>query len=152
MKFGFMGIVAGLALGGLAATAPDAAAQPGGGRGRGIGPQVSAAARSGVHGQQLAGYVKQLQRANGIGAPVNPGQGRGQGMGQGKGQQPKMPMPAPAPGAKPQLQAPMLQPGKLPNGANPAPGAKPALPGGNQVPMPVPIPQPGKGKGKGPNK
>ena len=35
--------------------------------GRGIGPEVSAAARNGVHGQQLAAFAHAAQRAHGIG-------------------------------------------------------------------------------------
>ena len=43
--------------------------------GKGIGPQVAALAKAGVHGPQLAARVKALQAAKGIGA-VN-GQGKG---------------------------------------------------------------------------
>lgn len=42
----------------------DASAQPG--KSKGIGPQVSQAARSGLHGQDLSRYVHNLQAANGI--------------------------------------------------------------------------------------
>lgn len=159
MRFGITrAMVVGMALAALAATAPQAAAQPGG-KGRGIGAQVSAAARSGVHGQQLAGYIKQLQAANGIGGnqgrgpiqnqpPAQPPlqqKGRGQGRGQGLIQPPVQP---PMQQAKPQKGGGALMP------PAPVPAAKPALPGANQVPVPVPLPQQGKGmvKGKGQKK
>ena len=48
----------------------------GGHPGRGIGPEVSAAARNGVHGQQLASYAHFLQGVHGIG-PVNKANGKG---------------------------------------------------------------------------
>ena len=50
------------------------------GQGRGVGQSVSQLAKNGVHGQQLAALVRQLQAAQGIGQ-VNAGGQNGGGRG-----------------------------------------------------------------------
>jgi hypothetical protein len=59
-----------------------------GGRGRGIGPQVSGAAKSGLRGRALSDYVHQLNAARGVGQPGGPGQGVGQGIDKGQNGKP----------------------------------------------------------------
>ena len=75
--------------GSVGRAAPGGVKGPGQG-GKGIGRQVSALAKSGVHGPQLAAQVHRLQAANGI----------GQGNGNGKEFKPAKPAKAAKAGKK----------------------------------------------------
>ena len=133
MRKGIVHLAAwGLALAALGTTATEVRAQ-----GRGIGAQVSGAARSGIHGPQLADYVHRFQMMNGIGV-ANRGNAGAAAKKAGKPQKMQ--------GGN---QKPMAAAGAV---LPPAPVGKPALPGINPMPPgggnPF-LPGAGQGKGKG---
>lgn len=78
-RFFILSVAMGIA--GSLALCDSAVAQ---GKGRGIGQQVSQAARSGIHGPQLKDYIQQLNAARGVGQPGGGTGGPGGGARGGK--------------------------------------------------------------------